>query len=190
MIARPAGRTSPDARLVMVAACVRSCVEGPVDVDLIARSLGVTARRRLLPRPLDGLTIDKETVAVDRRLTEPRRRFVLAHELAHVLVRRGQCTWVNHAAEERFADGFSRELLVPFAELRRWVGATYSDVCQRYGVDSPVALLQLAAVGQAPPIMRHRNRVLCVRCGDRAPRDGCHCLRFRQRSILPLPEID
>lgn len=89
----------------------------PVDPGIVASSLGVRVEARLMPASVLGATPSDARVVINEALDEPRRRFVLAHELAHVLVKRGRAKFVDARTEERFADAFAEALLVPARAL-------------------------------------------------------------------------
>jgi hypothetical protein len=135
-----------------------------------------------------GVTMSSDCVAVSTRLSEAERRYALAHELAHVLARRapGQRD-VGGWREERFADTFARELLMPKADVRQAAGADgrvpSAVLADRYGVDEGTVLLQAAAVGLGPALQTTpAGAVLCVHCGHRAHVPGCPCRAARTRS--------
>lgn len=174
--------TRPDGRVVAAATAVRRGETGAVDIDECASTLGVHVRTRALRSPLLGLTSSADHVALRPGLTVNERRFVLAHELAHILIRRGQCSvpgrgrWI----EEAFADSFARELLLPCADLRRVSAATLPTTPRIFGITHATLLLQLAVLGLAPSIMRLRDGlILCVKCGDRPGNPACSCRQHR-----------
>jgi len=105
---------------------------GPVgDLDAICELLGVTVYRA-------GLGPDLETavsgaflkhpkvgfsVVVNLEMTPGRRRFTLAHELAHALFHSDRHTFVisgpTKDGQERFANAFAGEFLMPTEGIRR-----------------------------------------------------------------------
>lgn len=92
---------------------VRPSGGAPVDPHLVASSLGVRVEPRLMPAAVLGATPSGARVVINEALDEPVRRFVLAHELAHVLVKRGRAKFADARTEERFADAFADALLLP-----------------------------------------------------------------------------
>jgi hypothetical protein len=179
-------RRRPDQRLIELAREVRHGRSGSLDLAPVAAGLNVRVSSRRLSPPVQGQTVDEAHVCVDSRLSAPRHRFVVAHELGHVLVRRR--AWLRPRDEESFADSFARELLVPVAELAR--GDSVITVSRSYGVEAPVAAAQLALAGHLPPVFRQRDgSVVCFRCGDRPGPTSCVCLQYRQRASLPAPML-
>lgn len=121
-----------------------------IDVDRLARRLRVEVReQRLDPGDYGHTTVRSGTVCVTLRASMPRgrRRFVLAHELGHVLIAdpRSQAMQIRaemRVDEERFCDRFAEALLLPAGWLRN-----------RYGrsAQSLPALLECAkAAGVSP----------------------------------------
>jgi hypothetical protein len=161
-------------------------------VKSIARRLGVRVERRSLGLDLLGLTLDSERVLLNREgLVGSARTFTFAHELAHVLERRGRFRGVSRHQSEWLADRFARELLLP-----RWwlVGAAPEEiknaVNQRW-LSPEIVCMQAAAMGRAPDIIRGHHSVLCHQCGERHARPDCRCFPFRLRpsSAQNLPSM-
>lgn len=105
---------------------------GPIgDVDGICESLGVTVYRaglgRDLTRTVSGAFYNHPVIGfsilVNLDMTPGRRRFTVAHELAHALFHSGDAPYVVSTAakspRERFADGFAGEFLMPTEGVRR-----------------------------------------------------------------------
>jgi hypothetical protein len=98
-----------------------------INVDLLAHRLKVRVREKRLPPGDRGYTavIDGQVYAVlDARMALGRRRFVLAHELGHVLCadpRSGATALRQGLAldEERFCDRMAEALLLPGEWLRK-----------------------------------------------------------------------
>lgn len=100
-----------------LAAEVRPLAALPVDPDSVASSLGIRIEARRMADGVLGATPSDARIVINDALDEPRRRFVLAHEMAHVLVKRGRATLASPRIEERFADAFAAALLVPAMAL-------------------------------------------------------------------------
>ncbi len=154
----------------------------PFHVNPIARRLGIVIEHRQLGTELLGLTLDHERVLLNRRrLAGASRAFTFAHEVAHVMERRGHFGEVPHSRCEWFADVFARELLVP----RGWLmGASPEEICAlaaKRWVSTEVVCLQAAVIGRAPEIFRSGGNVLCRDCGERHGLPGCDCFAARTR---------
>ena len=117
-----------------------------------------------LPESINGLSCHvlrggetvAEAVLVSNRINVERKRFTLAHELAHRIIRStGNPAIDLEAAMNRFAGAF----LIPGQCLREEVGAdrrriTYYEIIrlkQMYGVSAAALLVRLGQVGVLPP---------------------------------------
>ena len=117
-----------------------------------------------LPESINGLSchvlrggdIVAEAVVASSRISVERKRFTLAHELAHRIIRStGNPALDLEAAMNRFAGAF----LVPGQRLREDVGAgrhriTYYEIIRLkhiYGVSAAALLVRLGQVGVLPP---------------------------------------
>jgi IrrE N-terminal-like domain len=80
-------------------------------VDAVADGLGIVVSERALSAVVLGATVSSDRIVIGRDLNPAVRRFVLAHEIGHALVARGETPWVEPVAEEDFCDGFAIELL-------------------------------------------------------------------------------
>lgn len=89
----------------------------PVDPITVASSLGIRIEARPMADGVLGATPSDARIVINDGLDEPRRRVVIAHEMAHVLVKRGRATFASPRIEERFADAFAEALLVPATAL-------------------------------------------------------------------------
>jgi Zn-dependent peptidase ImmA (M78 family)/DNA-binding XRE family transcriptional regulator len=139
---------------------------GPItDADAIAELLGITVFRTGLGADLSvslsGAFFNHPSVGfailVNLDMTPGRRRFTVAHEIAHALFHSDEKYVLSRAqggAKERFADSFAGELLMPTEGIRRvmeqhGVGPRVSDPAevihlQRYfNVSYPTALVRL-----------------------------------------------
>jgi hypothetical protein len=148
-----------------------------LDVGRLVCDLGIRLTARRLGAHLRGLTLDERDVLIHSDLRGAQRSFVCAHEVAHVLKRRGHFASVTKADEEWFADWFARELVLPRKLLVAY-GARLPLAALH--VDGQTAALQLAAVGLAPRVMRDCSTVLCATCGARPHRWSCECRSFRR----------
>jgi Zn-dependent peptidase ImmA (M78 family)/transcriptional regulator with XRE-family HTH domain len=105
---------------------------GPIgDMDAVCELLGITVyRARLgedLTRTVSGAFFKHDTIGfsilVNLDMTPGRRRFTVAHELAHALFHSKDSRYTVSTArkppKERFADAFAGEFLMPTEGLRR-----------------------------------------------------------------------
>jgi hypothetical protein len=151
-----------------VVAAARARGARRLDIPLVAARLSVEIVERDLGEHLLGLTLDNRRMLLHsdrRRLRGAQRLLVFAHELAHVLRRRGHFPQVSDRDEEWFADWFARELVLPRVAARRaWSEAELAA----WHVDYDTVALQLAALGAVPQVIRNGHRVLCGLCGTPA----------------------
>jgi hypothetical protein len=148
----------------------------------------VQLSRRHLGDSLLGLTLDDRRVVLHSRLRGASLALVFAHELAHVLQRRGYFHSVASSDEEWFADCFARELVLP----RRWLTSCWPRTqLGALNIDIATVALQMAAIGAAPPLMRSDRRVLCRTCGTDPHIWDCSCRAWRRghRDPRELPDV-
>lgn len=172
-------------RFVGLAASFRNPTQLPVDVDSIAEELGVSVHSKRLSSNFWGLTISAEKVVLNSELSARRRRFTLAHEIGHVLVRKNLCPWVNIRSEELFADKFARELLIPAQS--DFKDSRLEDLLNRFDVEERALFSQIAAVGLIPAVtMSDEGVVICNLCGDIDRSMACDCTINRWANV-PAP---
>lgn len=188
----PAGRRTAAVQLGggpadRAAASCRGSAIGRLEPRDVAEWLSVRVVLSDLGTSMWGVTMSSDCVAISSRLPETERRYALAHELAHVLARRAPGPrHLTGWREERFADAFARELLMPKADVRQATGSEgrvpSAALADGYGVDEGTVLLQAAAVGLGPALQTTPDgAVLCVHCGHRAHVPGCLCRAARTR---------
>jgi Zn-dependent peptidase ImmA (M78 family) len=119
----------------------------PVDPTTVASTLGVVVERRSMAPSVLGATPSHVRIVINQGLTHTLERFVVAHELAHVLVKRGLVSALDQRAEEQFADTFAAALLVPAHVLGSVVDV--EDVAGRLRVDSGVVRARAEQLGRA-----------------------------------------
>lgn len=143
---------------------------GPIsDMDTICQMLGITLYRTSmgadLSRVPSGAFLNHPeigfSILVNLDMTPGRRRFTVAHELAHALFHSNKNRFVisqGGGSLERFADNFAAEFLMPAEGVRRYMEdtglpskieeAADSIQIQRYfNVSWAMALVQLRRMG-------------------------------------------
>lgn len=148
---------------------------GPVaDVDWVCELLGITVYRTELGDDLrhtisGGFLNHPDigfSIVVNLNMTPGRRRFTIAHEIAHALFHSDKDRYVisrpTRDPRERFADTFAGEFLLPTEGMRRLmeenaIGPRITDPAdvvhiQRYfKVSYPTALVRLRRAGMLTP---------------------------------------
>lgn len=182
-----------DPRLAELAKTIRHCEPRSrrLSIDATATAAGVEVRMASLGGVLLAASFsDTVVLNADRRVSAARRRFSFAHEVAHVLMRRGQMPWVGRKEEERWADWFACELVVPLQWLRRAKSLRQLRLVADEVADARTLALQLAALS-SQRIWKAGGEVICGHCGDSAFSDGCTCRDYRldARRLAQLPEL-
>lgn len=99
----------------------------PVDVEQLAGRLGAVVLAQRFPEPFadaPGFSF-RQFIYVSERLTEPERRYVVAHELHHYLADAYDQLKLFTMKDQRGSQmewramAFADELLIPLADLRR-----------------------------------------------------------------------
>lgn len=159
-----------------------------LDVDRLANAIDIDLRYDNLGATLLGLTLNERQVRLNRSLRGAQLQLVFAHELAHILRRRGYFCEIPLADEEWFADWFARELVMPRRWLLRpWTGSLLAAL----HVDLETVALQNAVINRCPPLMRNGRRVLCRTCGTSWHVSDCPCRTWRHRdyALDALPDV-
>jgi Zn-dependent peptidase ImmA (M78 family) len=111
----------------------KRAAQSSANVRLLCRKLGVELVEREISD--DGACRFRTSepysavIEVNRQASSARQNFTIAHELGHLLLhpetsngwRRDLFSAAGTHKEEREANAFAAELLVPFAELRAWL---------------------------------------------------------------------
>lgn len=134
-------------------------LELPVDLEKVARRLGIEVHEREFAEEIDGLYLRMEgvspVIAVNTSYRKPpvRRRFTLAHEIGHHLLANRVASSGRHfffdsaktrqSIMERACDRFAALLLMPedlvnhhFEELRYNPARRVGIMAQRFGVSA------------------------------------------------------
>lgn len=134
----------------------------PIDVEAIARSLGLRVTRTQLRQGISGmLQVDPDAtpqIYVDVEDVRPRQRFTIAHELGHYYERttRGEADFNfidrrggRYDIHEFYADEFAGNLLMPIDEVTRQVeqGASLAAMVAHFGVSLPALHTRLRRLG-------------------------------------------
>ncbi len=161
---------SPEARLraTQVLKLV-SASAPPTDVKAVAQRLGFDIIDYDFPNLTSAVTYIEaaegvRAIGVNRRHAVVRQRFSAAHEIghflcgheafddAHVHVEESQHQWNSQSAQEREADEFAAELLMPLEWLKRDISKLGLDVtalARRYQVSEQAMWIQLFNHGLA-----------------------------------------
>ena len=136
----------------------------PVRIIALAREFGVKVYTAILPPEVSGqIERDAESggysIVVDRNDPEPRRRFTIAHELAHFLLHRHDIG--DGIAESRLyrsrlrngqeveANNLAADILMPYGKLGevidddRWRDASLDEVAAKFGVSKSALKVRL-----------------------------------------------
>ncbi len=141
----------------------------PVDVECICSELGITIKdNQSLDK--DGYLIcqnGKKIILISNRITNRhRKRFIIAHELGHFLLHRDKlysCDHIsditqeniNSQAQEKEANAFANELLIPQTELKKHIPIaplTFSaifDIARVFDISVTHAAMQAITVSNA-----------------------------------------
>lgn len=162
---------------------------GRLDIEETARQHEIELRTADLRGSAEAVTVDGLVILNDSFPTEGRRRFVFAHELAHLLIARGSMPWVRRQREEQWADWFAHECVMPSRWLREgcWHQLRlFDDPAERQTL-----AMHLASHSRTPAVLRVDGNVICGSCGDRSFGTGCACEPFRESpdARWRLPEL-
>jgi hypothetical protein len=130
---------------------------------------------------IQGMAQAGRNIFVASTITSSRQwRWVVAHELGHILVQRGQLPHC-HESEEWTADWFARELLAPTAELATLGQLSDEAAAAHFDVAVMHILLQRMRIAGVHEAMVHEHRVLCPDCGHAISLPWCACSGLRER---------
>jgi hypothetical protein len=180
-----------DSRLAELALQVRVADElGRLDVAATAARNHVEVRTTDLAGSAEAVAIDGRIILHHGFTSEGRRRFVFAHELAHLLVERGAMPWVTRRREEQWADWFAHECVMPSRILRdrHWAQLRlFDDPAEQ----RTLAMHLASRAREQPTVLRVDGTVVCGSCGDRSFNPECACEEFRHNSSARgrLPEM-
>lgn len=139
-----------------------SVIKPPVPLDKVAELFGLTiVPYPQMPLGLSGFTTkdrDKIFIALNTNISEQRKRFTIAHEIGHFLLGHEIDYQVNSNVierprdQEREADQFAGELLMPFDFLRDALSGSGSKVtiptlAKFFDVSDQAMAIQLSNTG-------------------------------------------
>lgn len=135
----------------------------PVDVQAIARELGVAVFARPFPNALSALILRHEKnafIGVNSHQAPVRQRFSVAHELGHFVLHHADHHFIDYAGglegevpgydweHERAANQFAAELLMPVEMLKKDARTiSLARLAPRYGVSQEAMGFRLANLG-------------------------------------------
>jgi Zn-dependent peptidase ImmA (M78 family) len=140
----------------------------PIDPERIARAMGIEVAEESLDSGVSG-RIEKRDgrparISLSKLVSKVRRRFTLAHELGH-FVRNPDCDLeyedfrvedahpAQRSEDERFADAFAAELLMPETVVRQLVGLGVGtkQMANEFKVSVAAMTNRLEKLGLLPP---------------------------------------
>ena len=139
----------------------------PVDLNRICRRLGVAVKTRLpfylnnRESRLKGLAMrlgDKRGIWVSSRLSEDEQRFVVAHELGHLVLDHPNICFIKEGqhdvARETEANLYAMKTLLPEEEMKTVLetGMKEREIANVFMVPVKWVRLRLAILGEALPV--------------------------------------
>lgn len=145
----------------------------PVDLETITKALGVEVRQFDLEPDISGILYREDgrrVIVVNQRHSPVRQRFTIAHEIAHLVLHKGESVHVDQAflvnlrdprsataenVEEIEANAFAANLLMPAAWLRTELATDTIDLAdedelrtlaERYEVSTQAMAVRLASL--------------------------------------------
>ena len=181
----------------------------PVDIESICKELGIKVKdNRSLDK--DGYLIcqnGKKIILVNSQITNRhRKRFVIAHELGHFLLHRAQlysCDNVSEAAnqnvnnqeQEKEANAFASELLIPRDEINKYLPMGPVDFSSVFKIAEVFDVSVTHAAMQAVQASNAESEILI--CYDKQKRKWYTTAdRYVSSSMVPyqcpvcLPSVD
>lgn len=124
----------------------------PVPVELLVKNMGVRLHRVIRPGWDGALKIEngEAHIWVDGGVAATRQRFTIAHELGHLVLHDGdtmfreRITLVGVSPQEREANQFAAELLMPKAMVRSYLGGrTLAEMAELFEVSEAAMGIRL-----------------------------------------------
>lgn len=121
----------------------------PVDVNKIVKELGIHLQGVEFQKADGSMRTYSDGIWVinyNKTHAEERQRFTIAHEFGHIVLEHshldGSTSQPVHDCQEKEANTFARELLIPTPDLKKFVGdknKTLEDISMRYAVSKEAA---------------------------------------------------
>ena len=122
----------------------------PIMLNDIIKKMGINVKGINLSS-IDGITkMDSNGVCCivyDKSSSIVRQRFTVAHEIGHIALEHtsiwGGCNQCSKKSQEKEADAFAGELLVPGQDLKQFAknGCTIQEIMDRYWISRPAAFV-------------------------------------------------
>lgn len=124
----------------------------PIQLNDIIQKLGIKIKEEDLS--IDGITRTDEyglcCIMYSKNISIERQRFTVAHEIGHIVLEHtsilGNCDQFSKDSQEKEANAFAGELLVPSTDLKEYVKKekpTVQDIITRYWISRPVAFIAI-----------------------------------------------
>lgn len=122
----------------------------PIQLNDIIQQLGIKIKEEDLS--IDGITRTNEyglcCIMYSRNISVERQRFTVAHEIGHIVLEHtsilGNCDQFSKDSQEKEANSFAGELLVPSSDIKKFVKEkkpTIKEIIDRYWVSQDVAFI-------------------------------------------------
>jgi len=121
----------------------------PIILNVVIQKLGINVTGMELTS-IDGITKtdgDICLVVYDQNSPIVRQRFTVAHEIGHIALEHtslwGGCNQYSKKSQEKEADAFAGELLVPSDDIKLFAknGCTIKDIMKRYWISESAAFV-------------------------------------------------
>jgi Zn-dependent peptidase ImmA (M78 family) len=131
------------------------CKEAPIPIEKIAEKFGLKVIDFDFPDSIPGvLKADKGVIGVNKNNPKVRRRFTVAHELGHFLLEhalRKETDIIDegsnqHVLEEREANSFASQILMPEEMVRKEVGSktiNLKELASKFDVSEQAITIRL-----------------------------------------------
>lgn len=124
----------------------------PVQLNDIIQKLGIKIKSEDLT--IDGLTrMSNDGICCiwySKNISVVRQRFTVAHEIGHIVLEHtsifGDCDQFSKKSQEKEANSFAGELLVPSSDIKKFVkekSPTIQNIIDRYRISQDVAFIAI-----------------------------------------------